>query len=135
MIQFFFNLICLLFSLLLLCFCLLTYRLLLLGSVCFCSFHCLSQLHSSQAANAGLVNGVILVSCVAWTYGFLLLLQWTLSLPGPLDTVGLTGGALKLLASVLFCVQPFSGLLEQGWGVSWSNLAGVSLFHIGNFIS
>lgn len=92
-------------------------------------------LHTAEAGNAGLVNGVILLSCVAWAYGFVLLIQWTLALPGEPDLLALLGAVLKLIASVLFCVQPLSALIEQSWGVPWTNLVGICFFHTGNFVS
>ena len=60
-------------------------------------------------------------------------------LPG-LGTVTplLIGATLKLIASVMFCVQPFSGLHAKveadKLGVAWSNFVGIVFFHAGNVI-
>jgi hypothetical protein len=81
------------------------------------------------------INGTFLVSCVAWLYGFSLLVQWTLALPGPRDYVSLSAAGCKWIASVLFCLQPASALWQSSWGFDWSNLVGICFFHFGNCIS
>jgi hypothetical protein len=81
------------------------------------------------------VNGTFLVSCVAWLYGFSLLVQWTWALPGARDWASLSAAACKWIASVLFCLQPATALWQSGWGFDWSNLVGICFFHLGNCIS
>jgi hypothetical protein len=88
------------------------------------------------------VNAVGLVSCVAWLYGFLMLLHWVVSIapggaPTAIKSVGFYGCVLKIAASIFFNMQPLSGLLmyRAGAGFRWSNLVGICLFHSGNLVN
>ena len=61
-----------------------------------------------------IVNGLGASSCVCWFVSFSLLIEWlvfhSFASQGP-SRRALVGATLKLLASVLLCVQPFSGTL------------------------
>lgn len=88
------------------------------------------------------VNAIGLVSCVAWLYGFFMLLHWLASIapggaPAAIKSVGFYGCLLKICASVFFNLQPLSGLLmyNDGAGFGWSNLVGICLFHSGNLVN
>lgn len=84
-------------------------------------------------------------SCVGWFVGFALLIDWLVFSTFPVwgfDRVALIGAILKLIASVLFCIQPmsyiFSGELYTPYGqlgTPWSNFAGICFFHAGNMIN
>lgn len=83
------------------------------------------------------------ISCVGWFVGFALLIDWlvfhTFPVWGP-SRRALTGATLKLIASVLFNIQPWSGLSGAGYwkdnpiGVPWSNFVGIVFFHAGNCV-
>ena len=52
-----------------------------------------------------------------------------------------TGALTKLIAAVIFNIQPWSQLLAPEWGsglpgvgVAWSNFVGICFFHVGNCI-
>ena len=84
---------------------------------------------------------------VGWVIGFVLLIDWIVfEVQAPImnvdersfDRQGLIGATLKLIASVLFCIQPISylaGYLPDSYGCPWSNFAGICFFHTGNMIN
>lgn len=89
-----------------------------------------------------LINGVGIVTTFFWFLGFVLLVDWivfhTFPVFGP-SRRALCGATLKLVASVFFCVQPWSGLVDKGYGqvgvgVPWSNFVGIVFFHTGNCV-
>jgi hypothetical protein len=95
-----------------------------------------------------LINWLGLFSCVGWFAGFALLLDWTVNplriafFPGEIASrINLTGVVLKLIASVLFNVQPWAAIINPddfgfaGLGVEWSNFSGICFFHVGNCIN
>ena len=63
-----------------------------------------------------IVNGLGASSCVCWFVGFSLLIEWlvfhSFASQGP-SRRALVGATLKLIASVLLCVHPFSGTLPR----------------------
>jgi len=86
------------------------------------------------------------LSCVGWFVGFGLLIDWIVFSTFPawgFDRQALLGAVLKLIASVLFCVQPMSYLAgwlasssgEECGGAPWSNFVGICFFHAGNMIN
>jgi hypothetical protein len=87
------------------------------------------------------INSLGVLNCIGWVVGFAMLLDWNVnSLSPPHGRVGLTGVCLKLIAAVLFTIQPWSNLIDSdsgvaGLGVVWSNFAGICFFHSGNCIS
>jgi len=80
-------------------------------------------------------------SCVGWFVGFALLIDWIVFSTFPVwgfDRQALAGAILKLIASVLFCIQPMSyvsGYLPESLGTPWSNFVGICFFHAGNMIN
>jgi hypothetical protein len=86
----------------------------------------------------GLANATCFVSCVCWLHGFIMLIHWNYALGimlGKQPVLGLTSAILKTIASVLFNIQPLTGLIFDNFGCSWSNLDGICFFHTGNLIS
>ena len=87
------------------------------------------------------INGLGAASCLGWAAGFVLLLDWNVnSLPPPHGRWNLSGVCLKIVAAVLFNIQPWSYLMDPnagiaGLGVVWSNFAGIAFFHLGNCIN
>jgi len=89
-----------------------------------------------------LINGFGAASCVGWFVGFSLLIDWLVFYA--FDQFGksrraLIGATLKLIASVLFNIQPWTALFDKGYGpkglgVGWSNFVGIVFFHTGNCI-
>lgn len=89
------------------------------------------------------VNWLGGISCIGWFVGFALLIDWlvfhTFPVWGP-SRRALTGATLKLIASVLFNIQPWSGLSSLGYwrdspiGCPWSNFVGIVFFHAGNCV-
>mmetsp|Transcript_39849 Transcript_39849/g.126141 ORF Transcript_39849/g.126141 Transcript_39849/m.126141 type:complete len:244 (+) Transcript_39849:96-827(+) len=75
------------------------------------------------------------VSCMAWFLGFAVLIHWLIRIGGTKGSV--LGAVLKLIASVLFNLQPASGTAGTagGAGIWWSNLVGILFFHAGNIVS
>ena len=80
-------------------------------------------------------------SCVGWFIGFALLIDWTVFSTFPVwgfSRQALAGATLKLIASVLFCIQPFSylaGFDPLNAGNPWSNFVGICFFHAGNMLN
>lgn len=85
------------------------------------------------------------LSCVGWFFGFAILIDWIVFSTFPVwgfDRQALAGATLKLIASVLFCIQPFAALAGYNpdgqppfSGVPWSNFAGICFFHAGNMLN
>ena len=82
------------------------------------------------------------LEAVGWALGFVALIDWLVwhafDAWGK-DRGALWAAALKLVASVFFCVQPASqpgdprsAVLVKGLGCAWSNFAGICFFHAGN---
>jgi len=87
---------------------------------------------------AELCNWFGVLSCVGWFSGFALLAHWLHSVGA--TSTGLAGCYLKLIAAVFFNLQPMTGtmndpLLGGSGGLWWSNLTGITFFHIGNLVS
>lgn len=81
-----------------------------------------------------LLNTGFFTSAVLYVHGFVLLLHWTLvSVTGSL--LGKSATALKVIASILFLLQPLTSLANGDSGLTWSNLVGIVLFHAGNMFS
>jgi len=89
-------------------------------------------------------NWLGLWSCVGWFVGFALLIDWIVFSTFPVwgfDRQALVGAILKLIASVLFCIQPMSYIcsgeqyLKDSYGTPWSNFVGICFFHAGNCIN
>lgn len=75
---------------------------------------------------------------IGWFLGFVLLIDWivfdTFPVYGP-SRRALVGATLKLIASVFFCIQPFSEYAHyRDFGVPWANFVGIIFFHTGNVI-
>ena len=95
-------------------------RTVLLSSVVLCLASTLLLLQFVAArlhvCSLEIVNGLGASSCVCWFVGFSLLIEWlvfhSFASQGP-SRRALVGATLKLLASVLLCVQPFSGTLPR----------------------
>jgi len=103
--------------------------------LCFIFYYLLGKGYDVQL---GIANATGLVSCVAWLHGFIMLIHWNVALGkmlGQLPVLGLLSAVLKTIASVLFNIQPLTGLISNNFGCSWSNLAGICFFHTGNIIS
>ena len=105
-------------------------------------FVLLNYVNSSLPGWAALVNWSGMLEGIGWFLGFALLVDWivfsTFPAWGP-SRRALAGATLKLIASVLFSIQPFSALTSPGYGVPglgvpWSNFAGILFFHMGNSI-
>ncbi len=101
------------------------------------AFLMLGNVSIFAGARVDFTESVFLVSCIAWLYAFGVLLHWVWVLPGPSkDWWGLSGAALKLVASALFNVQPLTALaLGVDRSCAWSNLVGICFFHAGNIVS
>jgi len=93
-------------------------------------------------ATNDLINAMGLISCSLWFLGFVLLIEWivfyTFPIWGP-NRRALAGATTKLIASVLFNIQPYGYLIDDryglpGVGVPWSNFVGIVFFHFGNCI-
>mmetsp|Transcript_3106 Transcript_3106/g.6455 ORF Transcript_3106/g.6455 Transcript_3106/m.6455 type:complete len:264 (-) Transcript_3106:336-1127(-) len=85
-----------------------------------------------------LCNWFGVVSCLGWLLGFIILAHWLHSVGA--TSMGLLGCCLKVIASVLFNLQPMTGtmndpMLGGASGLWWSNLTGITFFHVGNCIS
>lgn len=79
-------------------------------------------------------------SCALWFLGFAVLIDWIVFSTFPVwgrDRQALYGATLKLIASVLFCIQPMSALsgYQAPFGAPWSNFVGICFFHGGNTIN
>ena len=97
-----------------------------------------------DAATAQLEGVLGALSCVSWVAGFAVLVDWivfdTFSVWG-FSRRALCGATLKLIAAVIFNIQPWSLLLDgdnpqlvPNFGVPWSDFLGISFFHLGNCI-
>mmetsp|Transcript_94711 Transcript_94711/g.171026 ORF Transcript_94711/g.171026 Transcript_94711/m.171026 type:complete len:257 (+) Transcript_94711:109-879(+) len=87
---------------------------------------------------AELCNWFGVLSCISWFLGFALLIHWLRSVGA--TSMGVLGASCKLVAAILFNLQPMTGtmndpLLGGGAGLWWSNTAGITFFHVGNIIS
>lgn len=85
-----------------------------------------------------LCNWFGVVSCICWLGGFIILAHWLHSVGA--TSMGLAGCYLKVIASVLFNLQPMTGTMNDAMlggpaGLWWSNLAGILFFHTGNIVS
>jgi len=93
-------------------------------------------------AMGNLVNILGAISCVGWVIGFWVLIDWMVVYTFPAWGVsrrGLLGAVIKIIASTLFNIQPWSALMAPtyglpGVGVPWSNFAGICFFHVGNIL-
>ena len=89
-----------------------------------------------------LINALGAIEAVLWFVGFALLIDWLVFYTFPIwgaSRRALAGATLKLIASVLFNVQPWSALVDKkygldGVGVPWSNFLGIVFFHSGNLV-
>mmetsp|Transcript_51639 Transcript_51639/g.109725 ORF Transcript_51639/g.109725 Transcript_51639/m.109725 type:complete len:247 (+) Transcript_51639:95-835(+) len=90
---------------------------------------------SSQSYFAKLCNWFGVVSCLSWLLGFAILIHWLTRISATKGS--LAGAWLKLIASVLFNLQPMTGVAgtAAGAGIWWSNLVGILFFHVGNLVS
>ena len=122
-------------------------RTILLSSLVFCLASILLLLEfvglTLHAWSVDTINAIGAASCVCWFIGFALLIDWivfsTFPAWGP-SRRALGGATLKLIASVLFCIQPLSGLARphaeplEVVTLSKFNFVGIVFFHVGNCI-
>lgn len=101
----------------------------------FASLQQLVALGPEASYFAKLNNWFGVVSCVHWLLGFVILVHWLARIGGTKGA--LAGAGLKVVASVLFNLQPMTGTAGTagGAGLWWSNFAGILCFHIGNIVS
>lgn len=87
---------------------------------------------------AELGNWFGIVSCMSWLLGFVLLVHWLHAVGA--TPMGLAGAYLKVAASVFFNLQPMTGTMNDralggAAGLWWSNVVGITFFHIGNLVA
>ncbi|KAL1506978.1 hypothetical protein AB1Y20_007842 [Prymnesium parvum] len=108
----------------------------------FASIFLLAEFIAIHEASPTTCNVLGTLSDLGWAIGFILLIDWLVFHIFPAfgaSRRALTGATLKLIASVLFLLQPVAGLLAPsyglpGVGIPWSNLVGILFFHAGNCV-